>query len=174
MKWRKRSPVIETWTLKARNERFATRSTFTQERSPTNYDAIVDEALSRARLLVDVGKSGLARAALRKASEDLRHQEKARQEARRHEEEEQRERYVAGLTVIHNRERDIALATYDGEAASDAIVALAEALHGANAALLVWFLNSEATTLYDYGSDRGSNVHLAASIVLSSPSQYSR
>ncbi len=48
-------------------------------RTPTNYDAIVDEALSRARSLVDVGKSGLARAALRKASEDLRHQEEARQ-----------------------------------------------------------------------------------------------
>src|SRR5262249_22575069 len=33
----------------------------------TNIDVIVDEALARARSLVDVGKSGLARAALRKA-----------------------------------------------------------------------------------------------------------
>ena len=50
----------------------------------TNYDAIVDEALARARSLVDAGKSGLARATLRKASEALRQQE-----------EERRERYVA-------------------------------------------------------------------------------
>ena len=52
-----------------------------------------------------------------------------------------------------------------GEAAGDAIVALAEALHGANAALVFEFLNSEATTLYEYGRDRSSNVHLAALIV---------
>ncbi len=135
-------------------------------RTPTNYDAIVDEALSRARSLVDVGKSGLARAALRKASEDLRHQEEARQEARRHEEEEQRGRYVAGLTAIHNRERDIALAAYDGEAAAEAIVALAGALHDANPALIVEFLNSEAETLLEYGRDRGSNVHLVATTAL--------
>jgi tetratricopeptide (TPR) repeat protein len=63
-------------------------------------------------------------------------------------------------------ERDIALAAYDGEAAGDVIVALAEALHGANAAHVFGFLNSEATTLYEYGRDRGSNVHLAALIVL--------
>ena len=51
---------------------------------PTNYDAIVDEALSRARSLVDAGKSGLARATLRAASDALRRRE-----------EERRERYVA-------------------------------------------------------------------------------
>ena len=65
----------------------------------TNYDAIVDEALSRARSLVDAGKSGLARATLRKASEALRQQE-----------EERRERYVAEVTALGNGERDIALA----------------------------------------------------------------
>ncbi len=123
--------------------------------TPTNYDAIVDEALARARSLVDAGKSGLARATLRKASEALRQQE-----------EERRELYVAEVTALGNGERDIALAAYDGEAAGDAIVALAEALHGTNAATITTFLNSEAQTLEDYGRDRGSNVHLAALIVL--------
>jgi hypothetical protein len=36
----------------------------------------------------------------------------------RREEEERRERYVAGVTALYNRERDIALAAYDGEAAA--------------------------------------------------------
>ena len=39
----------------------------------------------------------------------------------RREEEERRERYVAGQTALFNRERDIALAAYDGEAAAGAI-----------------------------------------------------
>ena len=121
----------------------------------TNYDVIVEKALSTARSQVDAGWSGLARATLRRASEALRQQE-----------EERLEHYVAEVTALGNRERDIALAAYDGEAAGDAIVTLAEALHGANAALLVGFLNSEATTLYEYGKNRGSNVHLAALIVL--------
>ncbi len=69
-------------------------------------------------------------------------------------------------TALYNRERDIALAAYDGEAAGDAIVALAEAIHGANAATISTFLNSEAETLYEYGRDRGSNVHLVALIAL--------
>ena len=47
--------------------------------------------------LVDAGKSGLARATLRKASEALRQQE-----------EERRERYVAEVTALGNGERDIA------------------------------------------------------------------
>ena len=38
----------------------------------TNIDAIVDEALARARSLVDVGKSGLAQATLRRAAEAMR------------------------------------------------------------------------------------------------------
>jgi hypothetical protein len=44
----------------------------------TNIDVIVDEALARARSLVDLGKSGLARAALRKAAESMRGEEEAR------------------------------------------------------------------------------------------------
>jgi tetratricopeptide (TPR) repeat protein len=121
----------------------------------TNIDAIVDEALARARSLVDVGKSGLAQATLRRAAA-----------AMRREEEERREQYVAGITVLFNRERDIALATYGGEAAADAIITLAEAIHGANTAMVARSLNSEATTLYEYGRDRGSNVHLTALIAL--------
>jgi hypothetical protein len=65
----------------------------------------------------------------------------------RREEEERREQYVVGITVLYNRERDIALATYDGEAAGTAIIELAEAIHGANAAMVAWALNSEAETL---------------------------
>jgi tetratricopeptide (TPR) repeat protein len=121
----------------------------------TNIDAIVDEALARARSLVDAGKSGLARAALRTAAESMRR-----------EEEERRERYVAGVTALYSRARDIALAAYDGEAAAEAIIALAEAAHGANAAMVARSLNSEAAALYEYGRDRGSNVHLIALIVL--------
>jgi hypothetical protein len=41
----------------------------------------------------------------------------------RREESERRERYVAGVTALCNRERDIALAAYDGEAAAEAIPA---------------------------------------------------
>ena len=119
----------------------------------TNIDAIVDQALARARLLVDVGKSGLAQATLRRAAE-----------AMRREEEERRERYVAGITVLYNRERDIALATYDGRAAANAIFSLVEATHGTNTDLVARALNSEAELLYEYGRDRGSNVHLAALI----------
>jgi tetratricopeptide (TPR) repeat protein len=84
----------------------------------------------------------------------------------RREEEERHEQYVLGMTALYNRERDIALAAYDGEAAAEAIVALAEAIHGANIALVLKFLNSEAETLFKYGRDRGSNVHLVATIAL--------
>ncbi|HMA75402.1 MAG TPA: tetratricopeptide repeat protein [Xanthobacteraceae bacterium] len=121
----------------------------------TNIDVIVDEALKIARSLVDEGKSGLARAALRKAAEEMRR-----------EEEERRERYVAGITALYNRTRDIALAAYDGVAAADAIVTLAGAVHGTNTSMVARSLNSEAETLYEYGRDRGSNVHLIALIEL--------
>ena len=55
----------------------------------TNIDAIVDDALARARAQVDKGQSALARATLRRAAEDMRR-----------EEEERRERYVAGVTAL--------------------------------------------------------------------------
>src|SRR6266511_2508691 len=121
----------------------------------TNIDVIVDEALERARSLVDVGKSGLARATLRKAAESMRR-----------EEEERRERYVAGVTALYNRERDIALAAYDGVAAAEAIILRTEAIYGGNTEMVARSLNSEAATLYEYGRDRGSNVHLIALIIL--------
>jgi hypothetical protein len=120
-----------------------------------NIDASVDAAMAKARAQVDQGQSRLARATLRRAAEEMQR-----------EEEERRERYVVGVTALGNRERDIALAAYDGDAAADAILALAEALHGANAAAIVTFLNSAAESFEDYGRDRGSNVHLAALIVL--------
>ena len=123
----------------------------------TNIDASVDAALAKARAQVDQGQSRLARATLRRAAEEMRR-----------EDEERRERYVAGAMALGNRERDIALAAYDGDAAADAILALAEALHGANASMIATFLNSEAGTLEDYGRDRGSNVHLVALIALRS------
>src|SRR5208337_4673437 len=77
----------------------------------TNFDAIVDRALSRAKQHVDRGQSGLARATLRSAAEEMRRGE-----------EERRERYVAGVTALYYRERDIALAAYDGDAAAEAIL----------------------------------------------------
>jgi hypothetical protein len=107
----------------------------------TNIDAIVDEALARAQSLVDVGKSGLAQATLRKAAEAMRREEEA-----------SREPYVAGVTILYNRERDIALATYNGEAAATAIVGLAKAIHGTNTALVARALNSEAEMLTNMGA----------------------
>ena len=80
--------------------------------------------------------------------------------------QERRERYVKGITVLYNRERDIALATYDGEAAANAIFSLAEAIHGANIAMVARALNSEAEMLFEYGGDRGSNIHLIALIAV--------
>ena len=121
----------------------------------TNLDEIVGRALASAKEQVDKGQSRLARATLRSAAESMRR-----------EEEERRERYVAGQTALYNRERDIALASYDGEAAAGAILALADALHGANTAATAALLKSEAETLYEYGRDRGSNVHLIALIAL--------
>jgi tetratricopeptide (TPR) repeat protein len=121
----------------------------------TNLDDIVGRALTRAKEEVDRGQSRLARATLRRAAE-----------AMRREEDERRERYVAGITVLHNNERDIALASYDGEAAAEAIVALTKVIHGANGAAMAMLLKSEAETLETYGRDRGSNVHLTALIAL--------
>src|SRR5262249_39012386 len=90
-----------------------------------------------------------------KAAEDMRRDE-----------EERREQCVAGITALYNNERDIALASYDGDSAAEAIVRLADAIHGANTALVAQSLNAEAESLYEYGRDRGSNVHLIASIAM--------
>ena len=121
----------------------------------TNFDDIVNRALARAKEQVDRGQSGLARATLRKAAEEMRR-----------EEEKRRERYGAGMTVLYRRECDVALASYDGDAAARGMVALAETIHGTNAAKVVEFLSSEAHALEDTGDRRGSNVHLVAAIAL--------
>jgi tetratricopeptide (TPR) repeat protein len=121
----------------------------------TNIDAAVDAALARAKEQLDRGQSDLARATLRRAAVEMRR-----------EEEERRERFEAGVTALYTQARDIALAAYDGDAAAEAIVDLARSIHGANAAKVAEFLGLEALALYEQGHDRGSNVHLVATIAL--------
>lgn len=122
----------------------------------TNFGDIVDAALAKAKAQVDKGQSGLARATLRRAAEELEREEKERRAA-----------YVEGVTELYNRARDIALASYDGEAAAEAGAALAEAVHGADRAGVYKALRAETQALLDHGRDRGSNVHLLAAITLS-------
>jgi len=121
----------------------------------SNLDDIVSRALSRAKEQVDKGQSGLARATLHRAAEEMRR-----------EEEELRERFEAGATALYNQARDIALVMYDGDAAAEAVLALAQSIHGTNLAKVAQFMSSEAGALYEYGRDRGSNVHLVAAIAL--------
>jgi tetratricopeptide (TPR) repeat protein len=121
----------------------------------TNFGDIVDAALAKAKAQVDKGQSGLARATLRKAAEDLQREEKERRAA-----------YLAGVTELYNRARDIALASYDGEAAAEAVVALAEAVHGADRAGVYEALRAETRALYNHGDEKGSNVHLRAAIAV--------
>jgi tetratricopeptide (TPR) repeat protein len=121
----------------------------------TNFDEIVSRALARAKEQLDQGRSRVARAILSKAADYMEHAEK-----------EHRGRFLAGLTALRHRERDVALASYDGDAAAAAIVALARVVHGATPATFGEFLRSEAHALHAHGSDRGSNVHLVASIAL--------
>jgi exonuclease VII small subunit len=121
----------------------------------TNVDAIVDAALQKAKAQVDKGQSGLARATLRRAAEEMRREER-----------ERRERYEQGVRLLYQRERDIALAAYDGEAAAQAVIELAEALHGDHHERLWQELKTEEGALLVFGRDRGSNVHLIAAIEL--------
>jgi exonuclease VII small subunit len=121
----------------------------------SNLDDIVSRALSRAKEQIDRGQSGLARATLHRAAEEMRREEEGR-----------RERFEAGATALYNQARDIALATYDGDAAAEAVLALAQSIHGTNLAKVARFMSSEAGALYEYGRDRGSNVHLVAAIAL--------
>jgi tetratricopeptide (TPR) repeat protein len=121
----------------------------------TNLDDIVNRALARAKEQVDLGQSRLARATLRRAAEEMRR-----------EEEKRRERFDAGVTALYTQARDVALAAYDGDAAAEAIIELAHSIHGVNPSKIAAFLTSEAQALYEYGCDRGSNVHLVAAIAL--------
>ena len=124
---------------------------------------IVDKALAKAKARVDEGKSSLARATLRKVAEDLEREERERHR----EQEERRAIYVERVTALYNRERDIALASYDGEAAAEAVIALAETVHGVDRAGVYKALKAEAQAHYQYGRNRCSNVHLVAAIALS-------
>jgi tetratricopeptide (TPR) repeat protein len=121
----------------------------------TNFEDVVNRALVRAKEQVDRGQSALARATLEKAARELER-----------EEEEHRERFVASVTALYTQARDIALATYDGGAAVEAIIELARSIHRGNAAKIAEVLSSEAQMLFEYGRDRGSNIHLVASIAL--------
>ena len=122
-------------------------------RAQTNLGSIVDEALANAKRLADEGKSRLARAALRRTADTLRR-----------EEEERRASYAESVMVLFGRERDIALAAYDGEAAAEAILAMAESLHGDQVGARRDLLIVEGDRLYEVGDQRGSKVHLIAAV----------
>ncbi len=121
----------------------------------TNLDEIVNRALARAKDQVDKGQSALARATLRRAAEEMRRDE-----------EERRERYIAGVTALYHSEREVAFAVFDGEAAAEAVTALANALHANDRASARGLITTEADSAFAHGDERGSNVHLTAAIAL--------
>ncbi|MGO9741557.1 MAG: tetratricopeptide repeat protein [Roseiarcus sp.] len=121
----------------------------------SNLEDIVARALKQAKAQFDKGQSALANATLDRAAEDLERDER-----------ERRELFAASVTQLRTRQRDFALATYNGDAAAAAILALGRALHGADAAALTNFLEAEAGALHEHGETRGSNVHLVAEIAL--------
>src|SRR6516225_8326320 len=123
--------------------------------SPANLGGIVDQAIANAKRLAGEGKSRLARAALRRTADSLR-----REEEERHASHAERVRALFGL------ERDIALAAYDGEAAAEAILAMADSLHGDQTDARRNSLIAEGNSLYEFGDQRGSNVHLIAAIAV--------
>jgi hypothetical protein len=105
----------------------------------TNFGDAVSRALAKAKEQVDQGRSGLARATLGRAADEMERKE-----------HERREEYVAAVTALRHRERDVALASYEGDAAAAAIVSLARAIHGENPARATEFLDSEARALYEH------------------------
>jgi hypothetical protein len=125
----------------------------------TNLDDAVSRALARAKGQLDRGQSRLAGETLINAAR------KAAEEMRR-EEEERRERFVATQTVLYNRARDVALASYDGSAAASAIVGLAQALHPNDSVARVAVLESESASLHEYWRERKSSAHLRAELSL--------
>ena len=120
-----------------------------RDQAEPEFDDIVNRALANEEQ-VDRGQIQLA----------------ARRCARRRRKRSARTRRRYGEHALNHSRRDIALATYDGDAAAEAIVELARAIHIPNAAKIAEFLSSEAQALYEYGRDRGSNVHLVAAIAL--------
>src|SRR6516162_3209022 len=121
----------------------------------TNLGGIVDQAIANAKRLAGEGKSRLARAALRRTADTLRQ-----------EEEERRASHAERVRVLFGLERDIALAAYDGEAAAEAILAMADSLHGDQTDARRNSLITEGNSLYEFGDQRGSNVHLIAAIAV--------
>jgi tetratricopeptide (TPR) repeat protein len=124
-------------------------------RTKTNLGSIVDQAVANAKRLAAEGKSRLARSALRRTADTLRR-----------EEEERRASHAERIRVLFGLERDIALAAYDGEAAAEAILAMAESLHGGGdqTGARRDSLIADGDRLYEFGNQRGSNVHLIAAI----------
>jgi tetratricopeptide (TPR) repeat protein len=121
----------------------------------TNLGDIVDHALANAKRLADEGKSIAARGALRRMADALGR-----------EEVERRTLHAERLGALFGRERDIALAAYDGEAAAGAMLAMAESLHGGRVDERRGLLNAEGNKFYEFGEQRGSNVHLVAAIAV--------
>jgi len=121
----------------------------------TNLGGIVDQAIANAKRLAGEGKSRLARAALRRTADTLRR-----------EEEERRASHAERVRALFGLERDIALAAYDGEAAAEAILAMADSLHGDQTDARRNSLIAEGNSLYEFGDQRGSNVHLIAAIAV--------
>ncbi len=118
----------------------------------SNTGDIVTRALQQAREQYDAGKSRQAQETLRRAMEDMR---------------QERDRCEQGVKTLGERRRDMALAAYDGEAAAQAIIEMAEALYGGDRDQLWIELRKEKTALSRGGSELGSNVHLFAAIAVS-------
>ena len=78
---------------------------------------------------------------LRKAAEEMRRGE-----------DERRERYEASITALYHRERDIALAAYNGDAAAEQLWLSPRIFIAANAAKIEHFLSSEAHALEGYSA----------------------
>ena len=121
----------------------------------TNLGDIVDQALANARRLAGEGKSRLARTALRRTADTLRR-----------EEEERRSAHGERIRTLLGFERDIALAAYNGEAAAEAIVVMAESLYGDQVGDRRKTLIAEGDSVEEFGDRRGSNVHLIAAIAV--------
>ncbi len=121
----------------------------------TNLGDVVNRALAKAKQFTDEGKAKSAEAALYRAAETLQRDE-----------DDRRAQYEAGIRALYGRARDTAFAVFDAEAAARAILAMAEKLSLRDTVKSREVVNSEAESAYEYGRDKGSNVHLVAAISL--------
>jgi len=124
-------------------------------RTPTNLGDIVDRAVANARRLAGEGKSRLARASLRKAVDELRREEQERRALR-----------AQRVTTLYGFERDIALATHDGQGAASAILEMAEELSHGDFATRRAMLVEEADRLKHFDERQKSYAHQIAVIIL--------